>query len=390
VSDSTATTHGAIVRERLLNQQLVDSASRSAPDVVSRLGAVQAQDYAAAKWALAQRAPGLRDADIDADIDAGRLVRTHVLRPTWHFVAPGDVRWMVALSAPRIRRTLNTYFRNVGLDPRICARSRTVIERALRGGSAMTRAELAARLQRAHVPADGLRAAFLMIDAEIEGLIGSGPRRGRHATYALLDERVPPAPVIARDEALARLADLYFTSHGPAAVRDFAWWSGLTMSDARAGVEMNAASLIASTVAGRTYWSRHPDARRHPPVRRAGLKTDDERGSGLARQARRPPHVHLLPNFDEFLVGYHDRQPIVDGIAPQLRLTRSELLGYLAMVDGLVAGTWTRQAGGEEVVVEIATTASLARRVAPAMRRAAAAYGTFLERRVRCAIRTRT
>ena len=231
-----------LVNRRLTNQRLLGSPFRSAVEVVAWLGAMQAQDYPGAKWAIGLRAP-VTDEDVDRDCDEGLILRTHILRQTWHFVARGDIRWMLALSGPRVNAISAHYYRKMELDERTFIRSRNVLERVLRDGKYLTRPELGAALGRAGITASGIRLAFLTMRAELDAVICSGPRRRHQPTYALLEERVPPAKPIDRDAALAELARRYFTSHGPATLRDYVWWSGLTVRDATAGIALAASSL---------------------------------------------------------------------------------------------------------------------------------------------------
>ena len=187
-----------ILLDRLRNQKLVQSDARDLVGVVSWLGAVQSQDYAGAKWALSLRVSGLSDADVDRAFDTGAIVRTHILRPTWHFVAPADIRWMLALTGPRVLAGNRFYCRKSGLDEKVLARSRRVLEKALGGGKFMTRTALGAVLARAGIEGEGQRLAYLMMDAELQQVVCSGPRAGKQFTYALLDERAPRARVLAR------------------------------------------------------------------------------------------------------------------------------------------------------------------------------------------------
>ena len=184
-----AATPTQLLTARLRNQQLVGSTRRKPDQVVSWLCAMQAQDYPAAKWAIGLRAPGCQDADVEQAFNDGLILRTHVLRPTWHFVAPEDIRWLLALSAPRLHAANAYYYRQAGLDAKMFAKSCAMIHRVLEGGKTLTRAEIAVYLKRAKVPADGLKLAYVMMHAELEGVICSGPRRGKQFTYALLDER---------------------------------------------------------------------------------------------------------------------------------------------------------------------------------------------------------
>src|SRR5262245_47802820 len=228
-----------IARRRLSNQRLAGKAHRLPEEVVAWQGAVQAQEYPAARWGLALRtSKGTTDAEVARAVDEGRILRTHVLRPTWHFVTADDIRWMLDLTAPRVRQRMAIYARNQGLESATVSRSLAIFERALGDGQHLIRAELGAHLARAGISAKGIRLALLTMFAELEGLICSGAYRAKQLTYASLAERAPNARVLPRDEALAELTLRYFRSHGPATARDFVWWSGLTAVDAKRGLEM--------------------------------------------------------------------------------------------------------------------------------------------------------
>lgn len=267
---------------------------------------------------------GTTDARIERAFDQGQILRTHVMRPTWHFVAPADIRWMLELTAPRVHSRMAPYQRHLGLDRVTHVRAAAIFERALGDGRHLTRAELGTHLARRGIVTDGIRLAHLAMYAELEGVICSGPRRGREFTYALLAERAPEAQRLSRDEALAEITLRYFRAHGPATVRDFVWWSGLTTADAKRGLEMNRARR--EVVEGRTYWTigRSPVA------------------------APRQSGVHLLPIYDEYLVAYRDRDAVPHAAStietrPRVFVTFQHAL----LIDGQVAGTWkiVRRAG---------------------------------------------
>lgn len=332
----------SLLSDRLRNHQLTGSDRKHPADVVSWFGAMQAQDYPAAKWAVGLRAPGCRDADVEQAFTEGAILRTHVLRPTWHFVTPADLRWMVALSAPRIHAANAYYYRQAGLEARTFARSCAMIHRALEGGRALTRAELAVYLKRARVAADGLKLAYLMMHAELEAVICSGPRRGTQFTYALVDERAPRAKPLARQDAITELARRYFASHGPATLRDFAWWSGLTMKDARLGME-------AVT----------------PSVR--------------AVAASRACTAFLMPNHDEYLLAYKDRRGIVDTARAANVVARSNgAFPHHLIIDGRLAGSWARTLKGHAVRLDVAPYRKLSPAETRAVTAAADSYGEFL------------
>ena len=234
-----------IPRQRLANQRLSGAKFDQPEAVVRWLGAVQAQDYAGAKWALALRMNGASDAALDQAFADGAILRTHVMRPTWHFVTPEDIRWMLKLTAPRVHALSAYYYRQLELDDALFARSDDVLVRALEGGRQLTRAELGDVLEQAGVETkEQLRLAYIVGHAELEGLDlqRRAARQTVSPTRCWTNARRKPAP-LERDEALAELAGRYFASHGPATLKDFAWWSGLTRSrrQSRAGHGENAA-----------------------------------------------------------------------------------------------------------------------------------------------------
>ena len=336
-------------------------------DVVAWLGAVQAQEYAAARWGVGQRMAGASDAQIRRAVDAGGLLRTHVMRPTWHFVARADIRWMLELTAPRVLRVMSHYFRRLELDAPWGTRATGLFERVLGDGSHVTRGELGVHLARAGVIAKGIRLAMLTMHAELEGVICSGAYRGRELTYALLAERAPRATRLAREEALAELTRRFFTSHAPATVRDFVWWSGLTTTDAKQGLEMNRARSQA--IEGLTYWSIGPRLRSAVP----------NPSFSVAGQ------VFLLPVYDEYLVAYRDRDAVPHGVALNATGPGGPLpFQNPLVIDGQVAGTWrpvvssVREALAERVAVHVSAR-PLKRAERGALADAVARYGRFLD-----------
>jgi len=346
-----------IARLRLHNQRLSTTTFKNPADVVGWLGAVQSQDYAGAKWALGQRIKNATDDAIEQAFNAGAILRTHVMRPTWHFVKPKDIRWMLALTAPRILALSATYFRKLELDNAIFKRSNTVLTKALQGGKQLTRAELMSVLKQNGIASDDLlRFTYLIVYAELEGVICSGARRGKQFTYALLDERAPHTRTPERDEALAELAKRYFVSHGPATLQDFGWWSGLTVSDARKGLDSLRSKLISEVENGQTYWFADPAPTKVPT-----------------------PSVYLLPNYDEYTVGYTDRSAIFDTQHNEKLDSRGNFLfNHVVVINGRVVGTWKRTLKKSEVVIELAPFRKLTKVESRAIADAAERYGKFL------------
>ncbi|MBK8031171.1 MAG: winged helix DNA-binding domain-containing protein [Chloroflexi bacterium] len=208
-----------IALQRLYNQRLVGTPFDKPEAVVAWMGAVQSQEYALAKWALGQRTAAMSDDLVDQAFAAGKILRTHVMRPTWHFVTPFDIRWMLQLTAPRVH-ALNAYmYRKLELDEALLQRANGVLAEALEGGQQLTREELATALEAANIAAKGMRLGYIMHYAELEAVVCSGPRRGKQFTYMLLDERAPHARTLAPDEALAELVTRFFhrawTRHDP-------------------------------------------------------------------------------------------------------------------------------------------------------------------------------
>ena len=347
----------SIAHRRLVNQHLVSPTLGAAAEVIGVLGAVQAQDYAGAKWAIAQRTTRLTESDFEQAFATGAILRTHVLRPTWHFILPRDARWMLELTAARIRGAMAYYNRQLELDAKLFRKSNAALARALEGGRHLTRTELSAVLTRAGIDvSSGQRVGNLLMQAELDRVIISGPRRGKQFTYALFDERVPTAPARERDEALHDLARRYFATRGPATVNDFAWWSGFTVAAANRGIEIAARSLARETHDGRTYWSART-GRASPPKRRM---------------------AHLLPNYDEYFIGFKDRSAFAQRLGGLVTKPHANtLMGHLLFVDGQIVGGWRRTLG-TAVEVELRMLVSVTARERDLVRRAARRFGKFL------------
>jgi Winged helix DNA-binding domain len=348
------------VRQRLLSQHLAGSLFDKPEEVVRWLGAVQAQDYAGAKWSVAQRTNGVRDSALDRAAAEGTILRTHILRPTWHFVVAADIRWMLTLTAPHVHARNGLYYRRFGLEASLVRKIQRVLRRALEGGAQLTRSELQEVLQRerlSRLEDDRLRLAYIMMSAELDGLVCSGARRGKQHTYALLEERVPPTPPLGRDQALAELARRYFAGHGPASLKDFRAWSGLPAGEATSGLEMTGPQLERTMVQGVTYWLSPTAADRTPPT----------------------PRAHLLPTYDEYTIAYRDHHAVLDPRHRQQVLTAN---GRVILIDGRVAGTWRRTPNKTTVAVSLSLFTPPTHVQRRAIETAARRYGEFLDRPV--------
>jgi len=312
-------TSAELLRDRLRGQGLAGERSKPPLEVLRSMAAIQAQDFGAAKWALGLRSPGTTERSIESLFSEGRLLRTHVLRPTWHFVAPEDIRWLLRLTAARVNARNAPYYRKTELSDAVFRKSASILERELGRARFLSRERIAAMLRAGGILAEGMRLALLLMKAELDGLICSGPREGKRFTYALLEERAGPGPGLSREEALAELATRYFSTRGPATLKDFSWWSGLGMADAGRAVEL-AGGRLAREKPGDLIYRDGPRAR---PRRSA------------------EPLVLLLPNYDEYLVAYADRGALAEGAEDGGSAARpGASLGSAIIVDGKIRGAW--------------------------------------------------
>ncbi len=349
-----------IPQQRLHTQRLTANPFEHPAEVVDWLLAVQSQDYFGAKWALGLRLRNTHDADLDRAFNAGEILRTHVLRPTWHFVTPIDLRWLLALTAPRVHAANAGMYRRLELDSVTLKHSHRTLVKALQNKQYLTREELGERLAAAGITAVGQRLAYIIMHAELEGVICSGPRRGKQFTYALLEERAPAGAVLKRDEALAVLTRRFFASHGPATVRDCAKWSGLAAADVKRGLAAVQDQLQHETLNEIEYWFETIHA---------------------SRQYTRPP-AYLLSVYDEYLIGYHDRSLIATPEIAAKLFTLGNALTAIIVVAGHIVGSWRRTIGKETVTIELQPFRELTKAERRAIEIAAQRYGDFLERTV--------
>jgi hypothetical protein len=320
----------AVISARLHNQKLSSTGFKRAADVVRWFGAVQAQDYHAAKWALALRMNKATNALVQDAFDRGEILRTHLLRPTWHFVTPEDIRWLLQLTAPRIDLRCAAVYRTYELDPPLLKRSNRAITNALKNGKQLTRAELREVLRRTGINADDtIRFTYIMLRAELDGIVCSGPRRGNQFTYALLEERVPPHSELTGDEALAELTRRYFASHGPATLADFVWWSGLSTNDARRGIALLDRDIQTIQLGPTVYWT-----------------------SNSAPKPSLGTEAHMLPAYDEYNVAYKDRQLVFDRDSVS-KITNAGALGPTVIIDGRIIGTWKATIAANSITLNL-------------------------------------
>jgi hypothetical protein len=346
-----------IARLRLRRQHLTGAPLPTPEAVVGWLGAVQAQEFGVAKWSIARRTRGrVTSADLDRAIAERRILRTHALRSTWHFVLPADLRWLLRLVGPRIRARMESYYWRSGLTNAVFARSQAVLREALAGGRQLLRKEVAAALARGRVATDGLRLRFLLLQAELDLVVCSGALRGKHHTFALVDELVPPAPPMPEDEALAELTRRYFRSHGPATLKDFLWWSSLTAAQARRGVALlEGKELRRLEAGGRTHWVDET------PVRRVAPGTP----------------VHLLQAFDEYIIGYTESRKVLAVAGELAAPSGSPLRSNVLTRNGQMIGFW--RTVPDQALVEVHLARPLDTATRSALEDELDRYGRFLE-----------
>ena len=341
---------------RLYFQQVSNHTSLNCSNMVESMVVLQAQDHAGAKWSAGLRVPGATDAGVEQAIADRELVRTWSLRGTLHFMHPADVRWILQLVAPRVLNTAGTIFRRFGLDKAgVIENSHKVLRRTL-AGTGLTRGQLAEAFKNADIDSSGQRMGLLLLQASLTGVICHGPRIGKEFTFVLLDEWLPGAPPrMTRDEAVAALMERYFASHGPATLADFAYWAGLTATDAKLAMEKVGKHLHSAEAAGTVYWM----SRKIPEHYEAG-------------------GVHLLPGFDELLLGYKDRSPTLHPDHAQRIIPSGNGLFLPAIIiNSKVAGIWKRTMKKEQVIIDLMPFEKQPETVWTQMEQAAEQYAHF-------------
>lgn len=318
-----------ISNTRLSSQKIESTGIASAKELVAWMGAMQAQDYAMSKWAVGSRLVHSTDEMVESALNNGEIIRAHLMRPTWHFVSADDIYWMNDLSAAKIKRNFNSRHRELELSEEMILKSEKVFEKAISNEGNLTRDELDAELLKVDIKTAKNQLYHLLFCAELAGILCSGAVKNGKQTYDLLSKRVPNKKTLSRDESLAELAKRYFQSHGPATIEDFVWWSGLSITDARKGLELVRSGFISETIDSKTYWFPNSCSNAKPN------KT----------------LVHLLPAFDEFLIGYRDRSASLSLVNNPKAVSSNGIFYPVIAVDGQVVGTWKRTLKKDKVMV---------------------------------------
>jgi hypothetical protein len=355
----TEMTRQDVLRRRLATQRLQDAGLPSAADVVRLLGCVQSQEYAHALWSLGMRTAGLSSSQVQAEFDRGDFLRTHILRPTWHFVAAEDIRWILEVTAPRVQKLNQTIYRQYGLDRATLDHGLGVIADELRGGRYRTRAELGQALADRRLPSHSIRLAYIVMNAELAGVVCSGPVRGAQQTYALLDERVPRSGNEAA--TAAELARRFFMGHGPASIQDLARWSSLTLSQCRDALDAVKDRLDCATVDGVELWF-DPDT----------APTDELSGA------------LLLPLYDELTLSY----PVIN--FPQAsghpHTPGEDLFVGCVIIAETNVGIWRRIVKGRKMIMEIFLAPGVLQRSGSLAEAAADQLATFTQKELELTI----
>lgn len=345
-----------------LQTQLISGAKfKTAKEVVSHFGAMQSQDYAMAKYALGLRMENATDTLIEKALDDGEIIRTHLLRPTWHFVTPEDLHWMLELTAPNITRQMGSSNRLLGLDEKMLRKSNDIISKAIDGGEHVTRDELIEKLKAADLDTRDFRSSHFLMHAEMSGIICNGKRKNKQHTYKALPDRAKETVHYSREDALARLAKRYFSSHGPATLKDFVWWSGLSVSDAKSAIALNDSSLTALTINSVQYFA-------------TGSVNDN---------VNNVAHVDLLPAFDEFLIAYKDRTASISSEFNKHAFTTNGIFKPIIVVNGQVIGIWKRTIKKDHLSVEATLLRKTSKIIQKDIAKAARHFSDFMEMKLK-------
>jgi len=324
---------------RLVNHQLSGTNYDTPRQLVAHFGMIQAQDFNSAKWAIGARLNGCTEKAIHEAFDKGEILRTHVLRPTWHFVTPENIRWMLQLSVKQIMQAMKSRDQDLGLTDEIYRKGYSIIEKALEKDDFLTREELTEIFHNTGMKFNSSQMYHIITGAEANGIICSGVLREKNQTYTLLEKRVPAAKPLTKEESLAKLARIYFTGHGPAALPDFVWWSGLPVSEARQGLQAVQSEFVLETIDGQTYWT---------PVRHCVLNLIQDLPQ--SHRNRRNISLHLLPAFDEYIVGYKDRTAAITSENHTKAISNNGVFRPVIVKDGRVIGLWKKATSGKKII----------------------------------------
>lgn len=340
---------------RLVSQHVSVNKFKTAGELLGWMGALQAQDYAMAKWALGVRLPGTTEKSIEAAFNRGEFLRTHVLRPTWHMVTAQDIRWMLELTAPQIRSAVRARNKELGISEAFLEKTYDILKIFFSSGKHLSKADLLDLFTLEKIKLDSAQLYHLLLNAELDGILCSGRIKEKEQTYAIFAERALSSRNKTRDKALAELATRYFASHGPATIHDFAWWSGLSLTDSRTAVALSEKNIASEKIGSQTYWFS-------PTL--SAIKNEKDA-------------VYLLPAFDEFIISYKDRRHILLEHDQAKAISSNGVFRPVIVVNGLVVGLWSRTTKKNTFIIELKPFVQLNKNVRHEIENKAAGYGVF-------------
>ena len=341
---------------RLIKQQITQTQFETPHELVAWMGAMQGQDYSGVKWSIGLRVPGSTDASIEQALIDKCIVRTWAMRGTLHIVAAQDLRWLVKLLGARVIASAASRHRELELDDKTFAHTDDLIAKALRDGQQYSRTALISMLNRNNISTEGQRAAYILQHAALKGLVCQITTSRNTPTYIAVEDAVPLGKNMTHAEAVAELVKRYYSSHGPATLQDFVWWSGLKISDVRAGLAANAAYLIEDRFDGQSFWM-----------------------SAATHRQSRAASVHLLPGFDEYLLGYQSREIVIPKAHMRMWTAGGGMFTPLVVMHGTLAGNWKRTLTKGKVTLAIQPARPLSEAEVAAIGVAAERYGRFMQ-----------
>lgn len=349
-----------IILQRLRNQQIGKTSCKKPEELVSRLCGMQAQDYESMKWAIGIRLPGMVNKDVEQALAKRKIIRSWFMRGTLHVAAAKDVHWLLDLLAPRIIASGASRYRQLGLREADFKKCNSILIRSLHGNKECTREELSAALNKNGMNTDGQRLIHLLQRAALEKIICFGTKRESKFTFTLLDEQVAFNKTLKREEALAEITKRYFTSHGPATLRDFTWWSGLTATDAKTGIASAGSFLQKEKTGEQAFW----------------LAPDNMKATASLQP------IFFLPAFDEYVMGYKDRSAFLKAGHTKQVISSNGIFYPIIIVNGQVAGTWKRISQKDGLVIEMQLFNHPGKKALDEIKEAAQPYGAFVGKKL--------
>jgi len=343
-----------LINFRLQNQQLVDSSFSNVTELVHYLGAVQAQEYEGGKWTIGLRIPGSKADDVEKAIRDRKIIRTWPMRGTLHYVTSEDARWMIQLLVPRVIRRMSYYFKQLELTDDVFSKARKLITKELEGGKSITRPTFYKLLEENNISTKEQRGLFILGRFAGESLICFGSKEGKQQTFVLMDEWIPNQKTIESEEAIAEITLRYFTSHGPAQIIDLAWWSGLTNTEVKKGIELNKGKLLEKKIGDRTFYMS---------VKLPDVKQNES-------------SIMLLPAYDEFTIAYKDRSDLRgSGGVPEIKIND----GFFSMIakNGKIIGSWRKEIRKGKVIIQCRIHEDLSEKDMRDLKKSAEDYSEF-------------